>query len=242
MAGSDMPQLWAHSRGSMKETELAQPVIAWLQEQHWDVYQEVKQYGPIADIVAVQGPLVWVIECKTTLSIGVMLQASHWMVHYRSVAVPSAQNRDVRNAAYGVARRHFKVGVITVADTWRYSDSAIREEIEAPYMREFRKLAFRLRDKLEAEHKTFAQAGNSDGSYWTPYKRTIRDVQRFLKKNPGSTMKEIQTSIGGRGHYASPASCRGNLGKALADWEDWCEVDRSSKPFRYSISEEAKIG
>ena len=220
----------------MKETELAQPVIQWLIDQHWEVYQEVKHYGPIADIVAVQGPLVWVIECKTTLSLSVMGQASHWRVHYRSVAVKHGRTTRQRQTAYDVARKHFKVGVIDVMG------GAVGQPVAPPYMREYRRLAFKLRDILEPEHKTFAQAGNSDGLYWTPYKRTIRDVQHFLKKNPGSTMKEIQTSIGGKGHYASPASCRGNLGKALEGWEDWCEVDRSYKPFRYSISEGAKIG
>lgn len=218
----------------MKETELAQAVVSWLQEQHWDVYQEVTRYSYCADIIAVQGPLVWAIECKTTLSLSVMLQASRWMVHYRSVAVPSAKTSQARNAAYQVARNHFKVGVITVADTFSYSDTAVGETITAPYMREYRKLAFALKDLLEPEHKTYAAAGNAKRHRWTPYQRTIRDTRRFLEKNPGSTMKEIQNEIG-KGHYASPASCRGNLGKALENWEDWCTVDRDQKPFRYSV-------
>ena len=67
----------------MKELELAKSVVEWLQDQHWEVYQEVQRYSTTADIVAVQGPLVWVVECKTSLSIGVMLQASRWMAHYR---------------------------------------------------------------------------------------------------------------------------------------------------------------
>ena len=127
-----------------------------------------------------------------------------------------------------------------MANTWRYSDTAIDEVIAAPYMREYREHALRLRDILEPEHKTFAPAGTSDGSKWTPYKRTIRDVRRFLEKNPGSTMKEIQQEIG-RGHYASPASCRGNLGKALESWEDWCRVDRSERPFKYYVLEEKDV-
>lgn len=213
-----------------KETDIAKAVVAWLTEQHWEVYQEVqiRSLGSVADIVAVQGPLVWVIECKTSLSLSVMEQASSWFAHYRSVAVPSGRNRRSRQAAYKVAKQFFKVGVLSVIG------NAVDQIAAPPYMREYRKLALRLRDKLEPEHQTYAEAGNAEGRYWTPYKRTMRDVQRFLSTNPGATMKEIQREIG-RAHYASPASCRGNLGRALELWEDWCEVDRSSKPFRYYI-------
>ncbi len=214
----------------MKETELAKPVVAWLQEQHWDVYQEVqlRQYGGVADIIAVQGAQVWAIECKTSLTLGVMDQASLWRVHFRSVAVPAAKSWRSRVAAQKVARNYFKVGVLNV------HTSSVNEVVAAPYMREFRRSGLKIRDLLEPEHKTFAQAGNAEGSRWTPYQRTIRDVRSFLEKNPGSTMKEIQQEIG-RGHYASPASCRGNLGKALENWEDWCRVDRNTKPFRYYV-------
>lgn len=39
------------------EIELARPIVPWLQEMHWDVYQEVQcmMYGQVADIVAIQG-------------------------------------------------------------------------------------------------------------------------------------------------------------------------------------------
>ena len=217
----------------MKESDLAKSVIAWLSEQHWEVYQEVqtRSLGPIADIIAVQGPLVWVIECKTTLSLSVMEQASSWHAHYRSVAIPCGRNRRARLAAYKVAKQFFKVGVLSV------TGGSVNQIAAPPYMREHRKLALRIRDSLEPEHQTYAEAGNAEGRYWTPYKRTIRDVQQFLGNHPGATMKEIQNEVG-RAHYASPASCRGNLGKALELWEDWCFVDRESKPFKYYIKDE----
>lgn len=216
-----------------KEADLAKVVVSWLSEQHWDIYQEVQIYGfgGVADIVAVQGPLVWIIECKTSLSLTVMEQASTWRVHFRSVAVPMGVRHHSRTAAYRVARLFFKVGVLGV------SGHNVNQIAVAPYMREFKKTALTFRDKLEPEHKTYALAGNSEGRHWTPYKRTIRDVRFFLGNHPGATMREIQGEIG-KGHYASPASCRGNLGKALEEWEkDWCRVDRDSKPFKYYIRE-----
>ena len=50
----------------IKETEIAEIVIDWLEKQHWDVYQEVPVNSGFADIFAVRNGLVWVIETKTS--------------------------------------------------------------------------------------------------------------------------------------------------------------------------------
>jgi len=54
----------------MKETDLAERVINWLEDQHWEIYQEVqfRGYGGIADIVAVRAGYLWIIECKTSMT------------------------------------------------------------------------------------------------------------------------------------------------------------------------------
>ncbi len=116
----------------MKESDFAKIVIAWLAEQHWEIYQEVqpRNYGGIADIVAVQSALVWVIECKTSLTLSVMEQASGWRVHYRSIAVPFGKRRRSRVAAYNVAEKHFKVGVLLV------SGNDVRQVAGPPHNRE----------------------------------------------------------------------------------------------------------
>jgi hypothetical protein len=81
----------------LKETEVAAAVVAWLEEAGWDVYQEVqvKRFGRIADIVAVMERRVWIIECKTSLSMAVIGQAYDWQesVHWVSVAVPILAKR-----------------------------------------------------------------------------------------------------------------------------------------------------
>ncbi|MEW6614016.1 MAG: MmcB family DNA repair protein [Thermodesulfobacteriota bacterium] len=76
----------------MSEVEIAKVVIGWLQDLRWEVYQEVQigACGPIADIVAVQDKLLWIIEVKRSLGLSVIGQALHWKTfcHYVSVAVP----------------------------------------------------------------------------------------------------------------------------------------------------------
>ena len=85
---------------SQPETILAELVVNWLESQKWDVYQEVQieTYGKIADIVAVLGNLVWIIECKKSLSLSVMEQAYRWRryANFTSVAVQRRKGTEGR--------------------------------------------------------------------------------------------------------------------------------------------------
>ena len=78
----------------MTEQELAEPIVAWLQQEGWDVYQEVELYvgGPIVDIVAKQNDVLWAIECKLSMTATLCGQAYRLRglsrFHLVSVAVP----------------------------------------------------------------------------------------------------------------------------------------------------------
>jgi len=211
----------------MKETDLAKLVVDWLIDQHWDVYQEVQFYygGPIADIVAVRNGIMWIIECKTSYGFTVLQQASNWMVHYRSVAVPSEihYHRD-----YAVAEHYYRVGVIEV----KLKYDSVREVVEAPLMYRKRNMVKRFSSELTELHKTFAPAGSSSGQHLTPYKLTIMEVKKIVQINPGCTIKDLYAELG-KMHYASEASFKGTLLKSLIDFEkDWCKVDMSTRPFK----------
>lgn len=89
------------------EVELARAVIQWLDHQHWDVYQEVRvgPRGRIADIIAVRGPLTWVIECKKALGLEVLTQANDWPAMRRSIAVFCPAEAMARQTGLAAARR-----------------------------------------------------------------------------------------------------------------------------------------
>ncbi|HBD94493.1 MAG TPA: hypothetical protein DC057_10030, partial [Spirochaetia bacterium] len=97
----------------IKETEIAEIVIDWLEKQHWDVYQEVPVNSGFADIFAVRNGLVWVIETKTSLSFDVMEQAFRREVHYRSVAVPKPINSNWF-LQRKIARDYLNIGILSV--------------------------------------------------------------------------------------------------------------------------------
>ena len=91
------------------EVKLAEKVIEYLQDLKWEVYQEVTIHGQIADIVAIQNGLIWIIECKKSLSLDVIAQAEHWThyANYVSVAVPKTyRNNNGRQFAYKVLKQY----------------------------------------------------------------------------------------------------------------------------------------
>ena len=220
----------------MKETELAKPVIAWLTKQHWEVYQEVQfSYGGgIADIVAVRHGILWIIETKTTFGFAVLNQASRWLAHYRSVAVPFSRQRD-----YRVALHYYRVGVIEVGE---FQDCEVYEHIPAPLVRMNHERSKRYIDSLVELQKTYAEAGSRSGSHLTPYKNTMIEVRKIISSNPGCTVKYLYERLG-KMHYGSPQSFKGNLHKALIDFEkDWCEVKTDTRPYTFFCKEISQEG
>jgi hypothetical protein len=216
----------------MKETELAAPVVEWLISQNWNVYQEVQfeRLNGIADIVAERHGILWIVETKTAMTIEVLNQASVWPVHFRSVAVPKAKNRGKRD--YRVAKDYYGVGVIEVSE--HYVDETLRPPL---YLRHH-KQAKRLMSQLTELHKTFAKAGSKSGSHLTPYKLTMMQIRSTIEKNPGCTVEDLFTTHGSM-HYANKSSFKGNVLKCLEEFENWCKIDKSSKPFKLFVSESA---
>lgn len=217
----------------MKETELAEYVVSWLEDQNWTIYQEVqfRHLGGVADIVAVRNGILWIIETKMSMSIEVLNQASAWPVHYRSIAVPGTSNRRYNKRDYGVAKNYYMVGVIEV------SRGDIYEAVKPPTFLENHKTAKRMISQLTELHKTYAKAGSKAGSHLTPYKMTMMEIQRHLKLNPGSTIEDLFKRFGAM-HYASKSSFKGNLLKCLESFEsNWCRIDKSQKPYKLFLVE-----
>ena len=189
----------------MTEEKLAAAVVAWLHDFHFDVYQEVQIWGggKIADIVAVQHGILWVIETKSATSLAVICQAHHWRgyAHRRSIAVPAGQRYKDRDFVEHVCGL-LGIGILRVGT----------EVNEARAGRFDRRVSNVLANRLRDEHKTFAPAGNANGSRWTPFQQTARDVTDYVRAHPGCTIKQLVDAV--RTHYHTPASAR----SALAKW------------------------
>ncbi len=202
------------------ETDLARPVVAWLREMGWEVYQEVQvhSYGRIADIVATRGPVVWVIECKRRLGLVVVGQAEFWKHLANRVSVATASHPDTLMRQF---LRVVGVGALTVTQTSEYDDGPdrhltrrnvfeIEETVLSPIWRKAK--AKSIRSALTEAHKTYAEAGNNLGRRYSPFKGTCASVRRAVKEHPGITMKELIDRV--IHHYGNAATARG----CIAGW------------------------
>jgi hypothetical protein len=226
------------------EADLARPLVEQLRELGWTVYQEVEWYsnGPRADIVATQGRLVWVIECKKSLSIDVLGQAHGWRgkAHVVSVAVPASLRR--RNDFTIEVAVAFGIGVLHVTDPAAMDGAALGDSDESEWTRDWiarrrqegrgstaslelvrpafhRHIDSSLRKLLIPERENFAEAGNADGKRYTAFQATCDKVRARLRDNGPLTVKKLVAILGKDHHYASEASAIGSLRK-------WIEADK----------------
>lgn len=187
------------------ETVLGRQVVSWISCQEWTVYQEVQVFrgGQIADIVAERAGLLWVVEVKASLSLGVMDQAWGWKPYaqFVSVAVPAATRRP---SILSAVLNHLAIGWLSI------QDFDVVERVSPPLNRWAR--TARLKNVLTPEHKTFAEAGNSYGRRLTPWSMTCDRVRRKVRECHGLTLKELVSDL--QHHYHSDATAR----SALYQW------------------------
>jgi hypothetical protein len=190
----------------MKETDVAAAVVRLLQDDDFDVYQEVVMpHGGRADIVGMRGEVGYLIEAKMNLGFDVLAQAyeSRFYAEFVSVAVPSGKQNRARGMAIRWATDH-GIGIIEVAPAYGGKPQAIWRA-EPRYTRyggaSLRVPRTRLRDIVEPEHKTALAAGGNGGGYHTPYKRTCLEVLRVVTERPGLTPKEVIAAVE-RVHWA----------------------------------------
>ena len=195
------------------EADLAAVVIEHLQQNGWEVFQEVLGWanGPVADIIARRpgrsGADYLVVECKRRLSLNVLAQAARWKghAHYIAVALP----KDLPNSAFetAFARQVCKdqgIGWMSV----RRSGVGARPlpRSEAPKAEAWQGI-------LCEEHKCHAKAGTNKGGHWTPFKKTVESLKAYVAEHPGCLLREAVQGI--EHHYRTPESARSSLLKMI---------------------------
>jgi hypothetical protein len=196
------------TKPALLETDIGRAVVNWLQAQHWETYCEVQyEYaGRVADIVAVQGRLVWVIECKRSLGLSVIEQAAHWRyeAHLASVAVPDTKDRRSRSREFAHDVCHWLgIGVLRVGSR-DYVSVARQPRLNRKAQPQW------LRGCLVPQQRD-SVPGSEAGGQWTPFKETCGRLRRFVKEHPGTTMKEAVSDL--KHHYCNDVSAIGSLRK-----------------------------
>lgn len=189
----------------MKEIDLAKPIIAYLEEHGWDVYQEVFINGHVADIVATFGKLTWIVECKTSLSLKLLEQIYGWRgyANYLSIAIPTKSN--FGHGFVETLLKNNNIGAFTVS---KYSE--VHKQIEPKLNRK----VVNISKALKPEQKYWAEAGSTHG-YFTPFQQTKNNIQQEIKRYPnGILFKDFLKKI--TYHYRTEATAK----SCLRQWID----------------------
>lgn len=187
------------------ESELARAVVAELQAQGYETYEEVEaaRGAARADIVGLRGPLVVIVECKVSMGLAVLEQCVNWRGSAHMVIAATGYSRTNR-AADRLMRfdgiGHWRVG----------SDAFVREDI-APRLHRKADVA-RLRARCLPENKTggmFAQAGSTTGGHFTPFRATAMALREIVSKQPGLSLRDALAQT--KHHYSSAKSAMSSL-------------------------------
>lgn len=218
------------------EADLARHVVTWLESEGFEVFQEVRPYegGRRADIVAVRGEEVWVVETKMRLSFEVLSQCEGWKLKANIVAaaVPIAKPGALGDgydaslrASYRKRRADYansvanRLGVSVIrcrlTTPWHSHDEPAPEPVFKAELSLCEPAtvmpAQSMREHLREEHKTWGVAGSTDNGYYTPYKATVKRLQALVKERGRVSVREAVETI--EHHYGNDRSARGCLSR-----------------------------
>lgn len=192
-------------RPACSEAELAAVVVAWLQGSGAAVYQEVEMAGGVADIVAVVGPELWIIETKVSLSLALLVQAMERRRHAHRVYCAGPRTKTLRD--FGWVCQEVGIGLLEVhPGTGSRWDHPMVKQIVGSQRWNSRPVS--LAASLRPEHQTHAAAG-TNGGRWTPFRDTCEQLLKVVTRNPGVPLGDAVGSI--RDHYSSKAAARSHL-------------------------------
>lgn len=187
------------------ETTVGTAVADWLKDLGWEIYPEVEvgKTGRVADIVATRGPLIWIVECKVSLSLEVITQAMMWrgFAHYRSVA--TLYTKRVAKTLAPRILKDYGIGLFCVDQVPPHE---VRHNLVPRLERSVRPQT--VRESLHELHKDWATPGQQSrrGGRLTPFALTSRAVQEYVHAHPGCGLKELLGGI--EHHYRTESTAR----------------------------------
>ena len=192
----------------MTEQEAAALVVAYLEGIGLDVYQEVGIEGVVADIVALRGPEIWIVEVKTGWSLDLLDQLHEHKRRCRGhrlyAAVPMSRN-DWTNQ-----RIFQECGFGTIIIRGENMDHYGPTKCETVAPRTTSKPLPHILKMLHEGHKTHAKAGAiGAGGRWTPFRQTCETLASLVRERPGIFLAEAMRAI--THHYSSDACARSSM-------------------------------
>ena len=212
------------------ESDIGAAVMDYLIHDNWDCYPEAQfnAYGQRADIAAVKGGILLVVECKTSCNLALFQQARGWIGRANLIAIahPARQIKASREIEQYLLDT-LGLGRFTV-DFNQTPEYRVHMDKCFPYHRS--RLSEKYIDELHEDMKRFAPGSEASAGFSTPWSRTMNMVKEHIVKNPGTTIKDVMT-LSDRFHYSSRNGARQCIRKWLEDDKEI--VVRRGKEYRY---------
>lgn len=162
--------------------------------------------------MATQGQLVWVVECKLSLSLELIAQAMEWVhrANFISIAIPKQKGRYPTKGRWAAKRimAHYGIGMFEVLRNTNNEFKDIYRKDVSPRFNRKADIKF-IKDSLCDQQKYWAPAGSQSGRF-TPFKQTCTGIERIVKRFPGIVLKDLIDKLTDH-HYASDASARASI-------------------------------
>lgn len=171
---------------NMLEVDLAKSVVSHFSKDY-EVYQEVKACSSrVIDIVVRKKSGLMAIETKVTLNMKLWEQAfknKKWC-NYSFIAIPQNIYRKSRRKMISGMCRGLNIGIIVV-------DFDGNVSIQYNPAQEIPTQTLKLYD----EQKSFALAGSGGVPYFTPFKKTVSEIKKYLEEHGKSELVTVIQSI-----------------------------------------------
>lgn len=194
----------------MLEVDIARPVVEHFRRLDYRVHSEVQTGHGRADIVAVKGVDVIVVEAKTRFSFDVVAQAVRWVRLATRVYIvtPPARVGKMGQDQFDLLREVMSWKSIGwfVVDR---NDGRVFERKAAG--RQEKANTNTLLRALAPEQESGPEAGSRGGGYYTEYRGTCNRIAEYVKAKPGATLSDVVRDV--PHHYKTAASARTALTK-----------------------------
>lgn len=190
-----------------KESDLGPLVARFLQQENWEIFQEVRMGGvgsPIVDIIGKKGPHLHGIELKRNLGLSVIRQASRnrQNVHYSSVAIAARRHPIYRHIVRTEDRefaikicRDYKIGVFEIILEDDSIFQIVPPQLLEGHHEHIEKTIIPLLHDNHRLDSGYAKAGTKGEGIHTPYKEMIGIVKTFIEANPGCEIGQINAHL-----------------------------------------------
>jgi hypothetical protein len=187
----------------MKEIELAEYFVNYLS--NFDLYFEIPIFQ--TDIVAKDGNILMSFEVKTTLNFKVIEQAEHAtkFFNYSYICVPKSKDMNFQSKICEI----FGIGIL-IYDPNGYRGQ-ITEYQRAKLFRHPKGIKkYILTCLQDYTKKSLPGASGNNGTTITPFKLTIEEIVRYLKRgHNGALLKDVYENVDN--HYSSLSGAKSCL-------------------------------